>query len=111
MIMSDLEKITITDSALKRLNQLKDSSDIVELSVVGGGCAGMSYNFKFVDRESNERDHIVEKDGVKILVPFSSYVYLVGTEIDFSNDLLNGGFRFNNPKANRDCGCGISFSV
>ena len=46
-----------------------------------------------------------------MIVPFASYVYLIGTEVDFSDDLLNGGFRFNNPQSNRECGCGISFSV
>ena len=48
---------------------------------------------------------------MKLLVPFDSYVYLMNTEIDFSDDLLNGGFKFGNPQANRTCGCGTSFSV
>ena len=48
---------------------------------------------------------------MKLIIPFASYVYLTDTEIDFSDDLLNGGFKFGNPQANRTCGCGTSFSV
>ena len=72
----------------------------------------MSYNFKLVDREPNGQDKIIDIDeDMKLLVPFASYVYLTGTTIDFSNDLLNGGFKFENPQAERECGCGVSFSV
>ena len=54
---------------------------------------------------------VFESYGVKVVVPFSSYVYMMGLEIDYKDDLLNGGFQFNNPQANRSCGCGTSFSV
>ena len=103
--------VTITDRAVDRLKSLSEKSKAVELSVGGGGCSGMSYNFKFTDREPNDRDRVYEFENVKLLVPFASYVYLADTEVDFSDDLLNGGFKFNNPQTNRECGCGISFSV
>ena len=103
--------VTITDRAVDRLKSLSENTKAVELSVVGGGCSGMSYNFKFTDREPNDRDRVYEFENVKLLVQLASYVYLADTEVDFSDDLLNGGFKFNNPQTNRECGCGISFSV
>ena len=105
--------ITITEQAGNHLKGLVKDTNNVEFSVDGGGCSGMNYNLKFTDREPNERDHIINfaNDSMKLLVPIASYVYLMNTEIDFSDDLLNGGFKFGNPQANRTCGCGTSFSV
>ena len=105
--------ITITEKAGNHLKSLVKNTNNVEFSVDGGGCSGMNYNLKFTDREPDDRDQIIyfANDSMKLLVPFASYVYLTGTEIDFSDDLLNGGFKFGNPQANRTCGCGTSFSV
>jgi len=105
--------ITITEKAGNHLHSVSNDKDKVEFSVEGGGCSGMNYELKFTDREPNDRDQIVyfAEGKMRLIIPFSSYVYLTGTEIDFSNDLLNGGFKFGNPNANRSCGCGISFSV
>ena len=85
----------------------------VEFSVEGGGCSGMNYDLKFTNREPNDRDQIIyfANGSMKLLVPFTSYVYVSDTQIDWSDDLLNGGFKFTNPQANRTCGCGTSFSV
>ena len=105
------EQIKITENAIKRLSQIRENNQNIELSVVGCGCTGLSYNFKLVDREPNGQDKIIDIDeDMKLLVPFASYVYLTGTTIDFSNDLLNGGFKFENPQAERECGCGVRFS-
>jgi len=105
--------ISITEKAGNHLSSISGNNDMVEFSVTGGGCSGMNYELKFTDREPNERDQIIyfANGSMKLVVPFASYVYLVGTEIDFSEDLLNGGFKFGNPQANRTCGCGTSFSV
>ena len=105
--------IAITEQAGNYLANLATDSNKVEFSVSGGGCSGMNYELKFTDREPNDRDQIMyfASGSMKLLVPFSSYVYLVNTEIDYSDDLLNGGFKFNNPQAERSCGCGTSFSV
>jgi iron-sulfur cluster assembly protein len=105
--------ISVTERAGNRLQSLAENTNTVEFSVNGGGCSGMSYSLKFTDRKENDRDQIImfNKGNMKMLVPFASYVYLTDTEIDFSDDLLNGGFKFNNPQAERGCGCGISFSV
>ena len=74
---------------------------------------GINYALQFIDREPSGTDHIIyfAEGSMKLVIPFASYVYLTGTEIDYSNDLLNGGFKFGNPQANRTCGCGTSFSV
>ena len=105
--------ITITEQASNHLASVTKNTPNVEFSVEGGGCSGMNYELKFTDREPNERDHIINfaNDSMKLLVPFASYVYIMNTQIDWSADLLNGGFKFGNPQANRTCGCGISFSV
>ena len=105
--------ITITEQASNHLKGLVKDTNNVEFSVDGGGCSGMNYSLKFTDREPNDRDQVIyfANGSMKLLVPFASYVYLTDTEIDFSDDLLNGGFKFGNPQANRTCGCGTSFSV
>ena len=107
-----MEKITITQKAKDRLiGLLSEDKPNVELSVSGGGCSGMSYSLKYTDREPIHNDQVYDYNEFKLIVPFASYVYLEGTKIDFSDDLLNGGFKFINPQSNRECGCGISFSV
>jgi len=105
--------ITITEKAGNHLYSVSKGKDIVEFSVEGGGCSGMNYELQFTDRDINERDQVIyfSNGRMKLIVPFSSYVYLTGTEIDYSEDLLNGGFKFSNPQANRTCGCGTSFAV
>ena len=105
--------VTITEQASNHLVSVAKNMPNVEFSVDGGGCSGMNYNLKFTDREPNDKDQVIyfANGSMKLLVPFDSYVYLMNTEIDFSDDLLNGGFKFGNPQANRTCGCGTSFSV
>ena len=109
--MSEYDNVKLTEKAAKHL--LSIDHPIIEMSAKGGGCSGMNYNLKFTDREPNDRDQVIyfANGSMKLIVPFASYVYLTDTEIDFSSDLLNGGFKFGNPQANRTCGCGTSFSV
>ena len=105
--------ITITEQASNHLSNVSNGQNNVEFSVDGGGCSGMNYNLKFTNREPNDKDQIIyfNNGSMKLLVPFASYVYIMNTQIDWSADLLNGGFKFGNPQANRTCGCGTSFSV
>ena len=105
--------ITITEQASNHLASTAKDMFNVEFSVEGGGCSGMNYELKFIDREPTDQDQVVyfAKGTMKLIIPFASYVYLLGTEIDFSDDLLNGGFKFGNPQANMTCGCGTSFSI
>ena len=108
------ENITLTDNAAKRVNAIltgeKKDGYFLRVTVNGGGCSGMSYNLTF-DNNEKEFDKTYQSKGVKIICDVKSWFYVKGTEIDFSNDLLSGGFKLNNPNANRTCGCGTSFSA
>ena len=82
----------------------------VRVAVKGGGCSGLTYDLQ-ITGEHNETDKVVEQYGVKVIVDKKSYIYLVGTELDFSDGLNGKGFVFQNPNAKKACGCGTSFSV
>jgi iron-sulfur cluster assembly protein len=76
--------------------------------VAGGGCSGMQYGMA-LEREAGEFDHVVEQDGIKVLVDATSMMYLAGATIDYVDNLMGGGFRIENPNAVSTCGCGHSF--
>lgn len=106
--------ITVTEVAAKEVKRLLEENELKEavlrMGVQGGGCSGLSYTLGF-DEQVSENDQVFEIDGVKIVCDMKSYLYLDGTELDYTTDLLGGGFRFNNPNASRSCGCGSSFTV
>ena len=87
-----------------------DASHYLRVSVKGGGCSGLSYNLDF-DNEEKTGDQFFEDNGIKITLDMKSFLYLAGTELDFTDGLNGKGFNFNNPNASRTCGCGESFSV
>lgn len=82
----------------------------IRVGVKGGGCSGLSYDLSF-DTEIKEDDKVFEDNGMKVVVDKKSFLYLIGTELDYSGGLNGKGFVFNNPNANRTCGCGESFAV
>ena len=84
--------------------------DFVRVGVKSGGCSGLSYDLKF-DHEFNNNDKLFEDNQVKILVDKKSLLYLIGTTLEYSGGLNGKGFVFNNPNAQRTCGCGESFSL
>jgi len=86
------------------------AKDFVRVGVKSGGCSGLSYELKF-DKEKHESDKVFEVNDVKIIVDKKSFLYLVGTTLDYSGGLNGTGFVFKNPNANRTCGCGESFSL
>lgn len=86
------------------------STDFVRVGVKSGGCSGLSYDLTF-DNKQEENDKIFEENEVKIIVDKKSFLYLVGTTLEYSGGLNGKGFVFNNPNANRTCGCGESFSL
>ena len=107
--------ITVSDNAKNQVLQLMKDGNIapdsfIRVGVDSGGCSGLSYKLDF-DTQVRPEDQVFEDKGVKIAVDKKSFLYLVGTELDFSGGLNGKGFTFNNPNASRTCGCGESFSV
>jgi iron-sulfur cluster assembly accessory protein len=106
--------LLITPGAAAKVNEIRDAEGIettmaLRLRVVGGGCAGFSYDLYF--DEPAEVDRQFETAGVRCVVDEMSLMYLVGTEIDYVEGLQGAGFKFNNPNVKSTCGCGSSFSV
>ena len=85
-------------------------SDYVRVGVKSGGCSGLSYELKF-DNQTNDKDSIFEDNNIRIVVEKKSMLYLAGTILEYEGGLNGKGFVFNNPNAQRTCGCGESFSL
>lgn len=93
-----------------RQNQRLGNDFFIRVSVVSGGCSGLSYKLDF-DNESKPNDQVFEDNGVKVVTDLKSFLYLFNTTLEFSGGLNGNGFSFNNPNATRTCGCGESFAV
>jgi len=105
--------ITMTDIAADRVSSFladRGKGKGLRLAVKTTGCSGLAYVIEFID-EIDEADTVFESHGIKIFVDPKSLVYLDGTELDFSKEGLNEGFKFNNPNVKDECGCGESFTV
>jgi iron-sulfur cluster assembly protein len=108
--------IKVTEQAKAEVQKLMEAdgynslSDYIRVGVKSGGCSGLSYNLKF-DKIASPNDKVFQDNGVKIIVDNKSFLYLIGTTLEFSGGLNGKGFVFNNPNANRTCGCGESFSL
>ncbi len=107
--------ITVTEQAKERVvllmkEEKKPEGAFIRVGVEGGGCSGLSYKLEF-DTLMKEGDQVFEDKGVKVVVDKKSFLYLIGTELDYSGGLNGKGFVFVNPNASRTCGCGESFSV
>lgn len=88
----------------------KPFEDYIRVGVKSGGCSGLEYVLKF-DNQKTDIDQVFEDNGIKIIIDKKSILYLAGTTLEFSGGLNGKGFIFNNPNANRTCGCGESFSL
>ena len=107
--------IKVNDIAKRELIELmadegKSEGHFVRVAVEGGGCSGLQYKLN-IDNKPQEGDQEFEDNGVKVVVDMKSFLYLAGTTLEYSGGLNGKGFLFNNPNANRTCGCGESFSV
>lgn len=108
--------IKVSDTARVKISQLmiedgfSIDQDFVRVGVKSGGCSGLSYELNF-DGVIGENDKVFDQNNVKIAVDKKSFLYLVGTTLEYSGGLNGKGFVFNNPNANRTCGCGESFSL
>lgn len=111
-----MEIFTITETANQQLKRLMSEDEKVtdkhflRVGVKGGGCSGLSYELAF-DNIEQEGDHMFETSGIKVRIDKKSFLYLVGTELNYTDGLNGKGFEFINPNASRTCGCGESFSL
>lgn len=108
--------IKVSETAKKKVVELMQDDGFnpiehyVRVGVKSGGCSGLSYDLKF-DKTQDDSDKVFEDNGLKIIVDKKSFLYLIGTTLEYSGGLNGTGFAFNNPNANRTCGCGESFSL
>lgn len=106
--------IKVSESAKKQAIRLMEDEGkvnaFIRVGVKGGGCSGLTYQLTF-DDQLQDQDKSFEDNGVKVVVDKKSFLYLVGTELDYEGGLNGKGFVFKNPNANRTCGCGESFSL
>ncbi len=108
--------IKVSEDEKKRIASLMNEDgydatvDYVRVGVKSGGCSGLSYELKF-DKKVSEEDKLFEDNDIKLIVDKRSFLYLIGTTLEFSGGLNGKGFVFNNPNAQRTCGCGESFSL
>ena len=105
----------VADSAKNKIDEIRTTENFgpdyfIRVSVTSGGCSGLTYNMDF-DNQEKENDQVFEDKGVKIVTDLRSFLYLCNTTLEFSGGLNGKGFVFNNPNANRTCGCGESFAV
>jgi iron-sulfur cluster assembly protein len=113
----DLENVIgFDDEAQRRARRLLDRKHPgnpemgFRMGVRGGGCSGLSYVFDF-DEKVSKWDHVFDIGGIKVIVDKKSLLYLKGTTVRWSGNLMEGGFIFDNPNASKSCGCGTSFTI
>ena len=105
--------VLVTEAAgskLRALIEREGKGDYLRIKITGGGCNGLSYKMKFV-AEPKRGDILVRSSGARILVDTKSALYLRGTQLDYSDKMVGGGFKFSNPNAKSSCSCGESFSI
>uniref|UniRef100_A0A7R9WRR4 Core domain-containing protein n=1 Tax=Craspedostauros australis TaxID=1486917 RepID=A0A7R9WRR4_9STRA len=110
--------VVIKPPAMKRLRELKEQqktdSLVLRMGVRNGGCSGLSYVMDFAEEADIEEDDVIDTyatEGIQCVVDAKSMLYLYGLELDYSTELIGGGFKFFNPNAEDSCGCGSSFAV
>lgn len=106
-------EVSVTPKAVQKIRSTFEKMGVVgglRLGVLGGGCSGLSYQFKF-DTKPRPTDKVYDFDGVQIFVDPKSIRYLNGMTLDYKESLMQSGFVFENPNAKKNCGCGTSFSA
>lgn len=111
---SELADVKLTPRATERIRAMHQKESLgadqgLRIGVVGGGCSGFQYSLNFDARK--EGDRVVDIDGVRVFIDEISLPYIAGTTLDFVEGLHGAGFKFDNPRASRTCGCGSSFSA
>lgn len=111
--VGDERLVRLTEAAGRQLDKLisrEEMGDFLRIRITGGGCNGLSYKLQFVP-EGKKGDILVDSAGVRSLVDSKTALYLRGTTLDFSEKLVGGGFKFQNPNAKASCSCGESFNL
>ena len=107
--------IKLTESAGRKVASLMRRDGVangaLRVKIVGGGCAGLEYKMDFEKNRPTPKDILIESAGVRVLVDVKSALYVSGSEIDFQDKMIGGGFKIHNPNATATCSCGESFSV
>lgn len=107
------QSVTISDACARRLRELLSADDnagkSLRVAVGGGGCSGFQYSFD-MDATRNDDDHVIEKDGVCVLIDDVSWGFLAGSEVHYDEELVGAWFTVRNPNASSTCGCGASFA-
>lgn len=107
--------IKVTEAAGRKVRQLMQRDGVndgaLRVKVVGGGCAGLEYKMDFEKNPPTPKDILIETGGTRVLVDVKSALYVSGSEIDFEDKMIGGGFKIHNPNATATCSCGESFSV
>jgi iron-sulfur cluster assembly protein len=105
--------VRLTESAGTKVRALvarENQGEFLRIAITGGGCNGLSYKLRFAP-EPKRGDILVRSSGVAVIVDPRTALYLKGTQLDYSTQLIAGGFKFSNPNAKASCSCGESFSV
>ena len=106
--------VSVSDRAAVKVKEIQASNSLegygLRVGVRGGGCSGLSYLIEFAEAPE-KGDYIWENKGVKLFCDRKSYLYLVGTELDYKESLMESGFEFYNPNSRKSCGCGESFTI
>jgi iron-sulfur cluster assembly protein len=107
--------IKLTEAAGRKMRQLMQRDGVADgalrVKIVGGGCAGLEYKMDFDKNPPTLKDILIETAGTRVLVDVKSALYVSGSEIDFVDAMIGGGFKIHNPNATQSCSCGESFSV
>ena len=110
----EITGVTISESAVKRISAMTAEGEfqgmMLRVSVSGGGCSGFQYGFTFDDEKGGD-DHVLERDGVTVLIDDMSWEFVTGSELHFAEELIGSYFTMRNPTAASTCGCGVSFSM
>jgi len=111
-----LELLTVSEKAAYKIKALlsehaQPDGTSVRVGIKGGGCSGFSYTVGFETHLPTKFDHVVERDGVKVIIDKKSAIYMAGSELDYESTLMKSGFVFKNPRAKTACGCGSSFAA
>lgn len=107
--------IRLSENAAKAVLKLKTEQEkqdaYLRVGVKGGGCSGLSYDVQLVDKIDEKTDRVFDSEGLKVVCDVKSLLYLSGMTLDYTQEMLGGGFKFINPNAAGSCGCGTSFTV